>query len=189
MPSPEGADAVQVITIHKSKGLAFRAVFVPFCIWDNKTKANAVFWVSAKETMYHHLGDIPLRFSESLAKTTVAKAYFEEVLYSNMDSLNMLYVATTRSKDFLYLGTMFKKDAEKLSNIGDVINTAMNSFDPEFNDTNTYEKVEDVPGIVKVEERSFITLHNYPTSQRLSDLYVATEEKHIIHLLNQRKII
>ncbi len=187
LPSPEGADAVQVITIHKAKGLAFRAVFVPFCIWDNKTRANSVFWVSAKDTMYHELGDMPLRFSESLAKTTVAKAYFEEVLYSNMDSLNMLYVATTRAKDFLYLATMFKKDDSKLSTIGDVVNAAMNNFDTDFNDTNIYEKAGDVIVAAKSAEQASITLHSYPTSQRLSDLYVATEEKHIIHLLNIEK--
>jgi len=187
LPSPEGADAIQIITIHKSKGLAFRAVFIPFCIWDNKTKANSVFWVSAKDTAYHRLGDIPLRFSESLARTTVARAYFEELLYSNMDSLNMLYVATTRAKDFLYLATMFKKEAGNLSNIGDVINAAMPAFNPDFEQENLYEKTEDVRIDARPAERSSILLENYPTSQRLSDLYVATEDKHIIHLLNVEK--
>ncbi|HEX5151713.1 MAG TPA: UvrD-helicase domain-containing protein [Parafilimonas sp.] len=187
LPSPEGVDAVQVLTIHKSKGLAFRAVFVPFCTWDNKTKTNSVFWVSAKDTAYHQLGDMPLRFSESLARTSVAKEYFEELLYSNMDSLNMLYVATTRAKDFLYMATMFKKDDSKLSAIGDVINTVMPVFDPDFTNNNSYEKAEDVLIGARPEERSRITLPNYPTSQRLSDLYEATEEKHIIHLLNMEK--
>jgi len=137
--------------------------------------------------MYHQLGDIPLGFSDSLAKTAVAKAYFEELLFSNMDSLNMLYVATTRAKDYLYLGTMFKKDEDKLSNIGDVINATMNNFNPDFKNANLYEKTEDVMIPAKHPERSAITLENYPTSQRLSDLYVATEDDHIIHLLNIEK--
>src|SRR5699024_1790530 len=124
---------------------------------------------------------------ESLAKTAVAKAYFEEVLYSNMDSLNMLYVATTRAKDFLYLGTMFKKDENKLSTIGDVINTVMNDFDTGFANTNTYEKVEDAAVIVKAEKKLLLGLNTYPTSQRLSELYVAAEDKHIVHLLNIEK--
>lgn len=187
LPSPDGADAVQVITIHKSKGLAFRAVFVPFCIWDNETKANAVFWVPAQDTLYHELGNMPLRFSKTLARTSVAKAYFKELLYSNMDSLNMLYVATTRAKDFLYLATMFKKEADKLSNIGDVINAAMQEFNPEFAKDNLYEKAAYISTAAAPPERSCITLENYPTSQRLSDLYVATEDKHIIHLLNTEK--
>lgn len=187
LPSPEGANAVQVITIHKSKGLAFRAVFIPFCIWDNKTATNSVFWVPAKDTMYYHLGDIPLRFNKELAKTNVAKAYFEELLYSSMDSLNLLYVATTRAKDFLYLGTMFKKTVNSLTTIGDVINAAMSDYDADFSDTNLYEKVEPVTVVGKAEERSLLVLDSYPTSQRLSDLYEAAEDKHIVHLLNIEK--
>lgn len=187
LPSPDGADAVQVITIHKSKGLAFRAVFVPFCIWDNETKANSVFWVPAQDTMYHELGNMPLRFSKALARTSVARAYFKEVLYSNMDSLNMLYVATTRAKDFLYIATMFKKEADKLSNIGDVINAAMQQFNPEFAKDNFYENAAYVLTAPVPPDRSCITIENYPTSQRLSELYVTTEDKHIVHLLNREK--
>ncbi|MFT4152779.1 UvrD-helicase domain-containing protein [Parafilimonas sp.] len=187
LPSPESADAVQVITVHKSKGLAFRAVFVPFCIWDNETKANTVFWVPAQDTLYHELGNIPLRFGKALARTSVAKAYFKEVLYSNMDSLNMLYVATTRAKDFLYLATMFKKEADKLTTIGDVVNAAMQQFNPAFATDNLYEKAEDILIASRPAERSCITLKNYPTSQRLSDLYAATEDRHTVHLLNMEK--
>jgi superfamily I DNA/RNA helicase len=99
-PSPEGADAIQIITIHKAKRLAFRAVFVTILYLGIIKQKPILFWVSAKDTAYHRLGDIPLRFSESLARTTVARAYFEELLYSNMDSLNMLYVATTWLKIF-----------------------------------------------------------------------------------------
>jgi len=187
LPPPEGADAVQIITIHKAKGLAFRAVFVPFCIWDNKTKDNSVFWVSAKDTAYHRLGDIPLRFSKSLGRTSVAKAYFEELLYGNMDSLNMLYVATTRAKDFLYLATMFKKEAGNLSDIGDVINAAMPEFNLDFEQDNLYEKAEDVWIDGEPAKRSYVRLQTYPTSQRLSDLYVSTEDRHIVHLLNMEK--
>ena len=69
LPSPESADAIQIITIHKSKGLAFRAVFVPFCNWEIKGKANTVFWVSAEETAYSELRGIPLRYNESLSNS------------------------------------------------------------------------------------------------------------------------
>ena len=128
LPSPEGADAIQIITIHKSKGLAFRAVFVPFCNWEIKGKTNGTFWVSSAETAYSELRGIPLKYNEALADSAIAKAYYEELLYNNMDALNMLYVATTRSKDYLYIATMAKKEL-KLSNMGDVINL---TFDNEF---------------------------------------------------------
>lgn len=187
LPSPEGANAVQIITIHKSKGLAFRAVLVPFCNWDIKTKANAIFWVPATGTPYYQVGSMPLKFSESLAGSTVAKAYFEELLYGHMDSLNMLYVATTRTKDFLYLATMGKKGEGKISTIGDTLNAVIKELDETFAGSGIYESGEIVPSKEPETDRAVFRLSCYPTSGRLSKLYEAEEEKHIVHLLNREK--
>jgi len=183
LPSPEGADAIQIITIHKSKGLAFRAVFIPFCNWEIKGKANGTFWVSSEETVYKELKGIPLKYNEALADSAIAKAYYEELLYNNMDALNMLYVATTRSKDYLYIATMAKKEL-KLSNMGDVINL---TFDHEFDENGTYEIVDYVTYESQNEERNFIVLTDYPTTNRLSELYTPSEEKHLRHLVNIEK--
>lgn len=183
LPSPEGANAVQIITIHKSKGLAFRAVFIPFCNWEIKGKTNANFWVSSVGTAYEELRSIPLKYNGELADSAVAKAYYEELLYNHMDALNMLYVATTRSKDYLYLATMGKKEP-KLSNIGDVIN---HTFENDFDENNSYEIVEEVRIESKTEGHNFINLTHYPTTSRLSALYVPSEGKHLRHLVNIEK--
>lgn len=180
LPSPEGADAIQVITIHKSKGLAFRAVFIPFCNWELKGKANATFWISSADTVYKDLRGIPLKYNEELAESVVAKAYFEEVLYNNMDALNMLYVATTRAKDYLYMATMAKKEP-KLTNIGDAINF---TFDDKFDETNLYAIVEPVSIQNNQHVVQSFELEKYPTSNRLAELYVSPEEKHLKHLVN-----
>ncbi len=180
LPSPEGVNAVQVITIHKSKGLAFRAVFVPFCNWEIKGKINSNFWVSSENTPYDKLKSIPLRYTEDLGNSTVSKAYFEELLYNNMDALNMLYVATTRSKDYLYLATMGKKDP-KLSNIGDVIN---HTFETELAEQNLYVLDDYVEETNYAEASNYIDINSYPTTARLSELYVSPEEKHLRHLIN-----
>ncbi|MBC7565778.1 MAG: UvrD-helicase domain-containing protein, partial [Pedobacter sp.] len=183
LPSPEGADAIQVITIHKSKGLAFRAVFIPFCNWDIKGKINANFWVSSEDTIYKELKGIPLKYNEALADSSIAKAYYEELLYNNMDALNMLYVATTRCKDYLYIGTMAKKEA-KLSNMGDVLNY---TFESDFDDNSLYEIVEHYEKQNIQEQLSLINLSQYPTTSRLAALYVPSEEKHLKHVLNIEK--
>ncbi|TCD27472.1 DNA helicase UvrD [Pedobacter psychrodurus] len=183
LPSPEGADAIQIITIHKSKGLAFRAVFVPFCNWEIKGKPNSTFWVSSEETVYKELKGIPLKYNEALADSAIAKAYYEELLYNNMDALNMLYVATTRSKDYLYIATMAKKEL-KLSNMGDVINF---TFDEQFDENGVYEIVDYVTVESKSEDSNFINLKSYPTTTRLSELYIPSEDKHLKHLVNIEK--
>jgi len=184
LPSPDSADAIQIITIHKSKGLAFRAVFIPFCNWEIKGKPNSTFWVSSEETAYKELRGIPLKYNESLSNSSIAKAYYEELLYNNMDALNMLYVATTRSKDYLYIATMAKKDA-KLSNMGDVLNL---TFADKFDENNVYEIVDYVAAKAEEEDlRRSIALDHYPTTNRLSELYVPTQEKHLKHILNIEK--
>ncbi|RZK20625.1 MAG: DNA helicase UvrD, partial [Flavobacterium sp.] len=186
--SPDEADAVQIITIHKSKGLAFRAVFVPFCNWDLKTKPNSIFWVSAADTVYKELGGIPLKFAEELSNSTVAKAYYKELLDSNLDALNMLYVATTRSKDYLYLSVMEKKDAANITSVGDALAQVVaqiNQADEEgFNATNRYEIIDDVIEEPKASEGKGFELEAYPTTNRLSALYVPSQEKHLRHVLN-----
>ncbi len=183
LPSPEGVDAIQIITIHKSKGLAFRAVFVPFCNWEIKGKTNSTFWVSSEDTVYKELRGIPLKYTEDLSNSSISKAYYEELLYNNMDALNMLYVATTRSKDYLYIATMAKKEP-KLSTMGDVINL---TFDAEFDENNLYAIEDYVKVEIKIEESNFISLATYPTTTRLSELYVPSEEKHLRHLVNIEK--
>ncbi|MCJ0741985.1 UvrD-helicase domain-containing protein [Pedobacter montanisoli] len=187
LPSPEKAEAVQIITIHKSKGLAFRAVFIPFCLWSLKTKSDSIFWVPAHETAYHQLGGMPLRFSDALANSKVAKSYFEEVLYSGMDSLNMLYVATTRAIDYMYLGVMDKTDRSKITVIGDILAKSLTDLDLSFDETNEYMIDEYVSTVGTDEEKQLISLAQYPTTERLSELYVPPQEKHLKHILNIEK--
>jgi ATP-dependent exoDNAse (exonuclease V) beta subunit len=133
--------------------------------------------------VYKELKSIALRHHQELADSAVAQAYYEELLYNNMDALNMLYVATTRAKDYLYIATMAKKE-DKLSNMGDVINRI---FDSEFDENNLYEIVDDVVDKSDGEETNFIQLNVYPTSNRLTELYVPSENKHLKHLVNIEK--
>ncbi|WP_316790514.1 UvrD-helicase domain-containing protein [Pedobacter frigoris] len=180
LPSSDNTDAVQVITIHKSKGLAFKAVMVPFCNWDINGKTNGIFWVPAADTPYHHLHSIPLKYSKDLGSSSVAKPYFEELLYNNMDALNMLYVATTRAKEYLYISTMGKKTAT-ITNIGDLLSKV---FEGQLSEEGNYQVDDVVP--VQLEKQSplnEIELDNYPVSNRLSQVFDASLKRREIDLL------
>ncbi|WP_316819640.1 UvrD-helicase domain-containing protein [Pedobacter gandavensis] len=172
LPSSERTDAVQVITIHKSKGLAFKVVMVPFCNWEINGKPNGIFWVPTENTPYHQLQSIPLKYNKELGQSAVAIPYYEELLYNNMDALNMLYVATTRTKEYLYITCLGKK-TETISTIGDVL--AMTLQDQLDEDGRFFV---DVPVLKKskksrVEESGpeLINLQEYPTSERLSEVF------------------
>jgi ATP-dependent exoDNAse (exonuclease V) beta subunit len=180
LPSSENTDAVQVITIHKSKGLAFRAVMLPFCNWDINGKTNGIFWVSAADTPYHHLHSIPLKYTKELGRSTVARPYFEELLYSNMDALNMLYVATTRSKEYLYISTMGKK-TDTVTNIGDLL---FKVFADRLSEEGNYLIDDPVASVPEKETlKSEIELELYPVSDRLSQVFDARLKRREIDLL------
>ncbi|MGJ1264537.1 UvrD-helicase domain-containing protein [Sphingobacterium spiritivorum] len=181
LPSPDAANAVQVMTIHKSKGLAFRAVFIPFCNLDLGGKTNGIFWVPAINTPYEALKSIPLKYKDELAKSSVANYYFEENLYSHIDALNMIYVATTRAKDYLYIGIKEKKDLKKISNTGDLFQLVLAEH---FESEDVYNIEKPVQTDRKQNSSQTIGMHFYPTSDRLSDIYIPREEKNAAHVLH-----
>jgi ATP-dependent helicase/nuclease subunit A len=180
LPSSENADAVQVVTIHKAKGLAFKAVLLPFCTWDINGKPNSIFWVPSKGTPYHHLQSIPLKYNKDLGNSSVAKPYFEELLFNNMDALNMLYVATTRSKEYLYISTMGKK-ADSITNIGDLLVKVL-EVDLSSEGSYVLDEVVNTPQD-KESTKPTIKLEHYPTSDRLSQVFDADLKRHDFDLL------
>lgn len=106
LPASENQDAVQVMTVHKSKGLEFRAVILPFMNWKLNSSggfSRKLLWVDAALAGFERFNSIPVDYSKGLASTVFAASYFEEMLLSYMDTINTLYVATTRAKDYLYM--------------------------------------------------------------------------------------
>lgn len=104
LPSSLNQDAVQVMTIHKSKGLEFRAVIIPFITWKLNTSGGYIkklLWVDADAAGFGKFKLLPVDYNKILASTSFAENYFEEMLLNYMDIINTLYVATTRAKDYL----------------------------------------------------------------------------------------
>ena len=173
LPSPETANAIQVMTIHKSKGLAFRAVFIPFCDWPLGGKANSTFWVPVDETPYKDLQSIPLQFSSQLKGSSVTKYYLEELLMNYMDALNSLYVATTRAKDYIYISFPGKK-RPSLSHVGDAV---FNAYIEDFKDTDEIQIGSFSTKGDGVESFDALNLTSYPTTSRLEEVYEEAENR------------
>ncbi len=105
--APEAENAVQIMTIHKSKGLEFPVVIFPYNI-DIYQQINPKSWIT----------DLPIEqfegFNELLVPSNKSIKYAGksgEKIYNfqreelELDSFNLLYVALTRSIEQLYVIT------------------------------------------------------------------------------------
>ncbi|HMR19384.1 MAG TPA: UvrD-helicase domain-containing protein, partial [Sphingobacterium sp.] len=114
LPANGKVNAIEVTTIHKSKGLAYDVVMIPFCSWKIDGMINGDFWVHTEGTPFAQLGKIPLKYNGNLANSIFYKQYYEEMLFNYMDALNTLYVATTRAVEHLYISApAFKEMVDK----------------------------------------------------------------------------
>ncbi|NOU59247.1 UvrD-helicase domain-containing protein [Marinifilum caeruleilacunae] len=93
-------DAIRIMTIHKSKGLEFKTVILPFANWDlDNTRHTNILWCQPKVEGFDVLDVLPVRYSSTLRDTIYYQEYFEEKLQSFIDNLNLLYVAQTRAEE------------------------------------------------------------------------------------------
>ena len=99
---PETLDAVKIGTIHKSKGLQYPVVIIADADWPQKnTKLN--FWVDLNKPWLKDFAVGVLPVTKDVLQTGFAYLYEEEEALSFLDMVNLVYVATTRAEDMLYI--------------------------------------------------------------------------------------
>jgi ATP-dependent exoDNAse (exonuclease V) beta subunit len=98
---PSGMEAVQVMTIHKAKGLEFRTVIIPGLNWDVKNK-NRYLWITPSPQENPWVDAFLINRKKSLENTAFSKTYLMEEEANIRDNLNLLYVAFTRASERLY---------------------------------------------------------------------------------------
>lgn len=96
--TPDGQDAIRIMTVHKSKGLGFNVVLIPFCHWELDSKPSTILWCQPKTEPFNKLHLVPLKYTQALKNTIFAHEYYDEKLHAFVDNLNILYVAFTRAK-------------------------------------------------------------------------------------------
>lgn len=106
-PLPEGLNSVSVLTMHKSKGLEYDAVIIP---WHN-------FRIDVQGDICKiDLDDLPFEGNYTLyaeLKKEYGKAYDKAIAEKISECINLLYVAWTRAKEELHIFIPDRYDANK----------------------------------------------------------------------------
>jgi len=124
IPAGSGVNGIRIMSIHKSKGLEFHTVLVPFCDWKLLNERQMQVWCQPGTKPYNQLDLLPIDYKKEMNDSCFNKEYQEETLQLWVDSLNLLYVAFTRAKHNLIVfgqGKDPKKDIGNPVTVSDLI--------------------------------------------------------------------
>lgn len=143
--SPAEQDAITITTIHRSKGLEYPVVIIPYAHWSTKPMAKSEIWGDLEMLDYEELSyqtddkttrllSSPINFSEKFSMTELVDQYNDEMQATFLENLNMLYVAFTRAADKLFVLSQ-KNYHKKIHGVGELMKdflTIEGLFDPEL---------------------------------------------------------
>ncbi len=144
--TPENKDAFRIMTIHKSKGLDFKVVIIPFCDWDIDKKSGFfknVLWCEPKQAPFNELAILPVEYSSKLGNSIFAENYFDELMHQYIDNLNVAYVAFTRAKhELICLTPTPKSEPVSTEKINSLSGLMMYSFQNQVNENTMTQLVD-----------------------------------------------
>lgn len=150
VPLPQGMNAVQVMTMHKAKGLEFPIVILPFLDWSIPRLDRELAVIPIENEAY----------VTSLSRN-VGEAYWDKMLEIVQEQCNLLYVAFTRPRNELYGFFPAERGSKKPSPILEILQ----SYLGEDLDDEIFEA-----GVCPVADSSaFFSLEKVPSSSPIID--------------------
>ena len=123
------SDAIQLITIHKSKGLEFDHVIIPFLNWslDNDSGGGKEknMWVNLNVFNKKFDMPYPIKYKSSNPITIYPESYEMEKKKAYEDNINLMYVAFTRPKLGLFIRA--NTPSKDLKNVSDLLYKSLNN--------------------------------------------------------------
>ena len=95
-------DGIRITSIHKSKGLEYDNVIIPFCDWALESR-DTTLWCKPGKEPFNSLPIVPVDYGKKLLETIYSDDYKNEHIQNRVDNLNLLYVAFTRASKNLFV--------------------------------------------------------------------------------------
>ena len=108
---PEDAEAVRVLTIHKSKGLQFPVVILS--AFENKSKKQESKWLDNEGMLPEPLSTFKFQLSKKMLETDIKNHVIDAQQKTVLDKLNLLYVGTTRPEKALFIISAYNDKPQK----------------------------------------------------------------------------
>ncbi len=175
----ENQDAIRIYTIHKSKGLEFDAVIIPFADWsfDYGNFNQPILWCHPEESPFNAFPVVPMKYSDT-KKSLYFEDYLEEKTNYIVDTLNVFYVGATRARNNLIILTK-----QVANDTPATQNRTLNSL--------LYQSITEIRETTPVDEKTkgYISLNKYWDEERKTFTYGSitpsspSKEKQHTHIL------
>ncbi len=165
-----GDSTIELMTIHKAKGLEKKIVIIPYCSWRLDPLPRSTIWATPRQgEELSKIGKFPINYKNDLTQTIYADEYIREKVYSHTDAINLLYVALTRAKEELY--AFIPKNNSTVAMTGELLWNAVKdraTTDPESARTwveyGQKQAPEPEKGDKNKKEVRNVLIRHYPTS-------------------------
>lgn len=168
-------NAIQLITIHKSKGLEFNFVIMPFFNWkldnDSSGGKEKLIWVNLKSFNEKFDFPYPLKYKSSHPKTLFESSYIIERKKAYEDNINLMYVSFTRPKLGLLVNAE-KTNRDDVKNVSDILYSSLK----ENLKDNIYISGEILKDNISHDKKVFY-LDNYPSFSWRDRVRIRTSSK------------
>jgi len=115
-------DSVQLLTIHRAKGLEFPVVIFPIIEIDSILNGRDILWVEPDEEIKEKVPKVLIGDYKYGLNSQFADIISQEMHRKELDAMNMIYVACTRPTQELHLFFNKEKDSQKYWNACNSIN-------------------------------------------------------------------
>jgi ATP-dependent exoDNAse (exonuclease V) beta subunit len=111
----EEIESIRLLTVHKSKGLEYKAVLLPYFDWKlgKSGKFAPILWCKPEIAPFNKFPLLPIVAGSDMKKSLFKAEYHEETVNNLIDVFNMVYVAFTRAKSVLIIHSPKPKEEKK----------------------------------------------------------------------------